>query len=495
MRRRLLITAAVVVAGTVALVVALVVVASPAPRAPSDGPRPGDAWVAKLDAAKVGDEAFATLRTYLMVDTTNPPGREAKGARVLADVLAREGIAAEVVEAPAGRANLIARLPGGGGGAGALCLVSHIDVASSEPARWPAGRGPFEGAVVPSTGSDDDVLWGRGALDMKSMGVVELYVMIALKRLGVPLARDVVLLAVADEEVDGAGMKAALDEQWSRIGCTHAINEGSIGVLDAIFPGQTIAGVSVGEKGHLWLRLTAEGPPGHGSTPVPGRAPERLLTALAKIGARVEPTTLHPAMETLLANVGAERGGPTALVLNSPLLLRALVLPRLASTPLAAALVQNTISVTGFAGRKEPNVVPSLVEAQLDVRLLPGTTIDEMVASLQATIKDVPQTRLEVISAEEALVSPTDDPLFEALTFHAARGQAHVVTGPVLSPGSTDSTAMRKRGVHAYGFMPFVVTKEEAQTMHGDGERVSRGNVRRGVRTLFAAVVDFVAAR
>lgn len=462
---------------------------------------PSTRALAAMDWRAAGDEAFADLRGYLMVDTTNPPGNERRGADALAALLAKDGIEAAVLELPDApeRANLIARLPATApSGQGALCLVSHIDVATAEPSRWPAGQGPFDGAVTVDQVTGDQIAWGRGALDMKVLGLLETEVLRWLKRLQMPLARDVVLLAVADEEVASKGMVDALARHWDKLGCTHAINEGGLGVTDALVDGQVAFGISVAEKGVVWLRLRAVGEPGHGSTPVP-RAPQRLLEALDRIRAWPRPWRFHPALYQLLAEVGHEAGGVQGFILQRPLLVDWLAADRFLSEPAASALVTDTVNITGFAGAKEPNVVPSEVSALLDVRLLPGTEPAALIAELRALLAGIEGVSVEVIDQRAAAGSPWDDPLFAALANHVeatARqdGIERIAVGPVISPGFTDSILLRERGVRAYGFVPVVVTRAEAATMHGDGERVGKRNVTRGLRALLSAVVDVAAA-
>jgi len=457
---------------------------------PSSAVRAGTDWRA------VGDAAFADLAAYLRVDTVNPPGNEKRGADFLAGLLSAHGIASEQIDHGDNRASLIARLPrtvdAAAPGQGPICLVSHIDVVTSEEARWPEGRGPLSGAVVDEDG--DRVVYGRGALDMKGMGIMELHAMLALQASGVPRARDVVLLALADEEVSSIGVNAIVtDEHWAKVGCTHAINEGGIGLKDAIVEGQTVFAISVGERGVLWSRVIAEGPPGHGSTPIPGRAPEKLLLAMKRFDAWRDTPTIHPALYELLAEVGREAGGAQGFVMERPALVDLLVKDRLQLKPTTKAITNDTVHLTGFAGAHSPNVVPSTVWAQYDVRLLPGTTTTAMQQELSALIADIPGVRLEVIEAKEANESDWHDPLFRSLQHHVVDGDARTVAGPIISPGFTDSIVLRWRGVRAYGVVPVAVSAGESATMHGDAERLSRRNVERGTRALTLTLVDAVA--
>lgn len=443
-------------------------------------------WHAAVDWDKAGDEAVEVLRQYLRVDTTNPPGNETRGAEFMGKILEREGIPFEIVEYAPGRGNLIARLAGGDEER-PLCLLSHIDVVTAEAEKWPPGKGPLSGAL------EDGYVWGRGALDMKGLGALELLTMVWLKRLQVPLRRSIILLAVAAEESDSGGVQFVVDKHWGKIGCSHSVNEGGLGIRDLIVPGQTVYTISVAEKGTLWLKMTAHGEAGHGSTPAPNRAPDRLLAAIAKLKARKPDPVVHPSMYELAARIGHDAGGLTGFVLARPPLFRALALGQLLENPAASATMFDTVNVTGFSGMKEPNVIPSEVSATLDCRVLPTTSPFELLSEVKAVVDD-DQVTFEVLDAHEANESPWEDPFFAALAKHAVDGRPHVVAGPALSPGYTDSLFLRKKGVHAYGFVPFELDKKELLYFHGRDERVSVANVKRGLRSLFRAVVD-VSAR
>ncbi len=446
-----------------------------------------------IDWDAAGHETAELLAEYIKIDTINPPGNETAGAQFLADALAADGISAELVGADPDRQSLIARLPGSGlpgSGAAPLCLLSHIDVATAEPGRWPTGKGPLSG-VIDETGR----IWGRGALDMKGMGALQVMTLRLMARRGVVPDRDIVLLAVADEEVDNTGIREVIDDHWDRIGCSHVINEGGMGIRDMFFEGQHIMPISVGEKGYLWARLVASGPPGHGSTPRPGQAPETLHLAVAALRERSPKPEFHDSLLELMAAVGAHEGGLSGKILESPAMVRTLLKGKFMSNPLTAAAVTDTINVTGFSGALEPNVVPSEISAQLDCRLQPGTEPASMIAEIEEIIDD-PRVRVEVISATPARVSPWQgDPIYDALVKHSAPGRGDVVAGPVISVGFTDSIHLRAIGVRAYGWVPFLVSSEEIATMHGDGESVTIDVVTDGLRAMVGAVEEITGAR
>lgn len=445
-------------------------------------------WTHAVDWKSAGNEVAGVLSGYLQVDTMNPPGNETRGARYLAALLAREGIPSRIVEHAPGRGSLIARVKGSGKQK-PFCLLSHIDVVPAKArTEWPKGKGPLSGAI------DQEYVWGRGALDMKGMGAIEVMTLIWLKRLKVPLNRDVVLLAVADEEIDNKGMKHLVKRHWKEIGCSHLINEGSIGVKDLLSKGQSVFAISVAEKSVLWVKMTVRGRGGHGSTPVPGNTPERLLDALRKIMARKPKPKIDRSLTELLARAGEQQGGFSGFVLKRPSLVRVFVRGKLMKNPVTRAAITNTVNLTNIdTGQNEPNVVPSSAHAIFDCRLLPGTRPASVLGELRELVGPDPGIRFEVIANEPSGYSSWDDPLFFALSRQLRQGRKDVAVGPALSVGFTDSIYARRKGVRAYGMVPFEVPKEELASMHGPKERVSLRNLREGLRILFAVTLEVSA--
>src|SRR5256884_2438553 len=240
-----------------------------------DVPRTDAQWRA------VGREAAALLSQYVAINTTNPPGNELQTANWLKAVLAREGIEAEVFEPRPGKANLYARIKGEGN-ARPLILLNHMDVVLATPEYWKVH--PFSGSV------QDGYLWGRGALDMKGEAVTQLLSLLTLKRAGVPLRRDVIFLATADEEI-GGGVGAGWFVEHHRDDVQDAeflLNEGGTVRTD---PSGRIEyyGVGTTEKSPFWLNLTARGTPGHGSRPTPDNPVHRLGRALSRIASYYPP--------------------------------------------------------------------------------------------------------------------------------------------------------------------------------------------------------------
>src|SRR5213595_1058182 len=239
-----------------------------------------------IDFTAVGAEAVDLLRRYLTIDTTNPPGNEIAGARFLADVFDGDGLASEIVESAPGRANVRARLAGDGS-LGGIVLHHHIDVVYADRRYWTID--PFGGVIAAG------YLYGRGAIDMKSTGILHLAAMLALKRAEIPLKRDLVFLATADEEAGsefGAQFIADHRRDWLA-GTEYAISE--IGLIQ-MHSGLTapLAAIVISEKTGLPLTLTARSEPGHGSMPWPDTAPHRLIRALNRLLEAERPIRVLP---------------------------------------------------------------------------------------------------------------------------------------------------------------------------------------------------------
>ncbi|MBV9773522.1 MAG: M20/M25/M40 family metallo-hydrolase, partial [Gemmatimonadetes bacterium] len=322
-------------------------------------PRPVD-W----DALR--DETVRVLAEYIRVNTTNPPGNELAAARYLQGILRREGIEAQLLdtlELGPGRANLYARLRGNGRGR-ALALVHHMDVVPADPRYWSVD--PFAGAVK------DGFVWGRGAQDMKGNGIVQLITLIAIKRSGLPLNRDLVFIGNADEEVDGRGALVFVERHPDLLrDVEYLLTEGGGGGV--VRNGRTAYTVGVAEKRALWQHVTVHGVPSHGSMPTRQNPVPRLVAALDRIAAYETPLHLTPAVERYFQGVsGAFPEPQRGWMADVRTALRdSAAREWILGDPGRNALLRNTISLTGLQGSNKVNVIPAEAAADIDVRLLP----------------------------------------------------------------------------------------------------------------------------
>ncbi|OGL29642.1 MAG: hypothetical protein A3G44_09325 [Candidatus Rokubacteria bacterium RIFCSPLOWO2_12_FULL_73_47] len=441
-----------------------------------------------MDWTGLGDEAIDLLRRYLTIDTTNPPGGEIAGARFLAEVLAREGLASEIAESAPGRASLVARLPGDGA-LGGVVLHHHIDVVYADRRYWSVD--PFAGEVR------DGFLYGRGALDMKGIGVLQLAAVLALKRSGTPLTRDVIFLATADEEAGsafGAAWVAAERRHWLA-GAEYALSEFGGIITDARWR-TAVGAIHVSEKTALALRLTARGEPGHGSMPWPDTAPHRLIRALARLLAAERAPRVLPEVREYFRLLARALPSDAAAGLDD--VERALGDPAFRARFLQsrhwAALVRTTFAVTMLHGSEKRNVIPPEATADIDCRMLAGDDPEEIRGWVERTIGDG-QVRVE-ITQPPCLpnLSPPDTALYKALDAALRRRRPDAVVVPEILVAFTDNWVFRRSGLHAYGFSPFVVDEGELRRIHGNDERVSLDNVRAGARAYTEMLLDFAGA-
>jgi acetylornithine deacetylase/succinyl-diaminopimelate desuccinylase-like protein len=430
-----------------------------------------------IDWVALGDETIETLRRYLMLDTTNPPGNEAEGARFLAAILDREGIPSETVEAAPGRANLAARLRGDGS-LGGIVLHHHIDVVYPDRRYWSVD--PFGGVI------QDGYLYGRGALDMKSIGVFQLMALIALKRARVPLTRDLVFLATADEEAGsrfGAEFIAERRRYWLA-GAEYALSEFG-GILTA--PGWVapLATIHISEKTGLPLRLTARSAPGHGSMPWPDTAPHRLIRALARLLAAERAPRVLPEVAEYFARLASVLPGDAGRGFErlDEALGDADFRARFFADPHRAAMVRTTFAVNMLKGSEKENVIPPEATSDIDCRMLAGEDPDEILEWVRRAIADAAVQVEAKWPPKRANLSPPDTELYKAMAETLRRRAPGAVVTPEILVGFTDNWVFRNCGLHAYGFSALVLDVGEVRRVHGNDERIALDNLRAGVRS------------
>jgi acetylornithine deacetylase/succinyl-diaminopimelate desuccinylase-like protein len=434
-------------------------------------------------------ETIDLLRHYLMLDTTNPPGNETVGARFLAEVLGREGIASETVESAPGRGNLVARLAGDGS-LGGIVLHHHIDVVYADRRYWTVD--PFGGEIR------DGFLYGRGALDMKSTGILHLSAILAIKRAKVPLKRDLILLATPDEEAGscfGAQFVADQRRDWLA-GAEYALSE-----MGGIYPesGQRapFASIVTSEKTGLPLRLTARSEPGHGSMPWPDTAPNRLIRALGRLLDAERPLRVLPEVQEYFARLGSLLPGDTGRGYED--LARWLADAGFRRAFLAnrhhAAMLRTTFAVTMLQGSTKRNVIPPEAVADIDCRMLRGDDPDEIVRWVCGEIAD-DRVEVSLINPPPKIpnASPPDTELYKALGEALRRRAPGAVVAPDVLVGFTDNWVFRNCGLHGYGFSPFVLEEDEWRRVHGNDERISLENLCAGVRCHTEMLLAMAAA-
>ncbi len=417
------------------------------------------------------DEVVELLSQLIRINTSNPTHPERPAAEWMAERLAEAGIESTILESERGRASTIARVPGRNPDRKPLLIHGHLDVVPADASEW--SMAPFGGEV------HDDYLWGRGAVDMKDMDAMTLAVLREWSRTGVQPERDIVLAFVADEEAGGKyGAHWLVDNHPDLFAdCTEAISEVG-GFSVTVGSDLRLYLIQTAEKGIGWLRLRAQGRPGHGSMVHPDNAVTELARAVTRIGEHEFPIHVTPTLHQFLTTLAEVTGLPIDPDDPEPALKHLGGMARM-----IGATMRNTANPTMLQAGYKANVIPGSAEATIDCRFLPGyeqelyDTIDELIGE---------HLTRETITADIAVETDFDGEIVDAM---AAALKAEDPTGvpiPYLMSGGTDAKSFSRLGIRNFGFSPLLLPPELdfAALFHGIDERVPVSALQFGVRVL-----------
>jgi acetylornithine deacetylase/succinyl-diaminopimelate desuccinylase-like protein len=446
---------------------------------------PAAAQAPAFDFNQLQDETAQRLSEYLRINTSNPPGNELATARWLKEVLAKEGIEGQILdtaELGPGRANFYARLKGNGSGK-AIALVHHMDVVPVSREFW--SEDPFAGLIK------DGYIWGRGALDMKGHGIIQLMTLIAIKRAGIRLDRDLVYIGNADEESGGSGARTLISRHPELIEDVEYLLTESGG--SRVEKGKVRwFGLNVGEKQVYWQKLVVKGKASHGSRPTPYNPVPRLARILTRVAAWETPLRVTPAVDRYLkAQAPTETGEHRRWLADAASALRTRRgRAWLLSDPERNALLRNTISPTVLVGSNKTNTIPPEASAELDIRLLPDQDTVAFRRELLRVIGDTGVTLTSIGDMAPRFSAPLDTEMSRAIQRTAARLLPGVPFATTTSTGATDRPYYAGAGIICYGVDPALVDIEEVRRgVHGNDERVSIENLGFGLR-LYAGVIQ-----
>ncbi len=446
-------------------------------------------WLEDMDWEAVADEAQEILCDLLRIDTTNPPGNEEAACRYIAGRLQDAGIAHELFPVSPGRANLVARVPGRGTLEPVL-LATHLDVVPADPEEWT--HPPFAGAVT------DGYIWGRGAVDMKNMAAMELAFLLTLHRHHAGrAASDVIFAAVADEEAGCAeGSLWLVENHPDRVRARIAFGE--VGGFTVHLGESRICPVEVAEKGVCWLRVTARGQEGHGSLPGGENAVARIGEAAARLASQSLPLKVTPVVRHFVGAVAALQPFPRGAVLRqilSPVwsdLVLNRVLPDRDQARLFEVLLHDTAAPTILSAGTRVNVIPGEATMEIDGRLLPGQTDEDLIAEIRAVIGE--DLDIQVTRSMPPVEGDVNDPVLGVIQEVLDELDPGVVAVPNLLPGFTDAKAWSSLGCRCIGFSPLKLGPEDSFSalFHGVDERIPVEGFRFGVRALSEVVARVI---
>ncbi|HEY6333601.1 MAG TPA: M20/M25/M40 family metallo-hydrolase [Blastocatellia bacterium] len=453
---------------------------------PREAEATGPPSVDTINWSEYQDMAVSLMQEYLRINTSNPPGNELAAAQFLKSVLDRYNIPNEIFEYTPGRANLIARIKGNGSER-PIILLNHMDVVTADAAAWRVD--PFSAEII------DGSIYGRGALDMKSEGLLQLMTMIVLAREKPELSRDVIFLATADEEVGDSGSTWMIANKSNLFkDAEFLITEGG----DNLLTGGKLkyVGVDVAEKAPFWLQVTAQGEPGHGSRPIANSAPNRLVRAMARIIDYQPPIKVLPAVERFFKDVAPLQSEPLRRKFEN--IRQSLKDPQFASMILSdrgySYMFRNTIALTMMSGSRQTNVIPNTARCSLDVRLLPEEDPQAFLAEIKRVVDD-PTIKIENVSGfRRPNSSPIDTDLFRAISQVTRAHHPEAIITTRLMSGYTESQLYRQLGIVCYGWSPISTTADENQGVHGNNERISVQNVRDGTREMYEVISRLTVA-
>jgi acetylornithine deacetylase/succinyl-diaminopimelate desuccinylase-like protein len=411
-------------------------------------------------------ETAELLADLIRIDTTNPPGNETPAAEHLAAYLAEAGVEATLRGRSPERANLVARLRGTGDGP-TVMLLGHTDVVLADAGEW---------TVPPFSGLErDGHVWGRGALDMKGQVAAEAVAFATLAREGWTGAGDVILAAVADEEVgDGWGLPWLCEHHPDLVRSDYVVNEG--GGERITNAGHVAYRVGIGEKQCSAFAVTTYGRSGHASAPgTSDNALLKMIPVLERIDRMTPPSRDLPELHTFLRSIGAD-GDP-----------RRVMDAARAENPLLAATIEPmlgaTIAPTGMSASTKINVIPGRAQLRCDCRILPGMTQADVEGAVREALAGL-EYEFEFLERDGGTMSPPDTPLYTAIEEFLPEVEPGARAVPVICSGFTDSHWMREAfGSVAYGFMPTRMDPLLAGALvHSADERVPLTDLDLGVR-------------
>ncbi|HQY63421.1 MAG: M20/M25/M40 family metallo-hydrolase [Myxococcales bacterium] len=450
-------------------------------------------------ASSSGDTCVRLLQDLIRQPTVNrgtggeDDGHEHLCASRLADFARDAGLEPKTFAKVKNRDNLVVRLRGSGAKP-PLLLNAHTDVVEADAARWT--HPPFGGEI------HDGYLWGRGAIDMKHMAAMSACVLARLKEEGVPLERDVIFAAVADEEAGcGLGSTYLVDDHPDEVRAEYMLGE--VGAFSLNLLGKVFYPVQVAEKGAVWLRATYTGAPGHGSMPDPNSAVVRLAEAIARLGRTRLPMHPVPVVTDFVTRLAASLPFPQSQALKrlTTPQIAGLILDYLVKDPdqrrSFGAMLSSTASPTVVRAGHKVNVIPGRASVEIDGRTLPGQSELAFLAELRELLG--PDAEVEVLRSLPAVETDPTTPLYGHLERMLRKHDPLGEPLPYMVVGFTDAKAYARLGTHCYGFAPvkFDPTHEISfqKMYHGHDERVPVDGLAWGLEVLYETVRDFCAPR
>jgi acetylornithine deacetylase/succinyl-diaminopimelate desuccinylase-like protein len=432
-------------------------------------------------------QAVSYLQELIRINTSNPPGNEKLAIDFIASILDEEKIDYTIVGKDPNRPNLVAKIPGDGS-LKPLLLTSHVDVVLANPDEWKYP--PFSGEI------HEDCIWGRGAIDMKQMTIMELICFVFIHQQKIPLKRDLILACVSDEEAGCEyGSQYLVENHPELIQAEYALNE--VGGFSLYQNEQTFYPIGVAEKGVCWLKINLKGQAGHGSIPHDDQAIVKLSKIISELDQKFLSYSLAHSMKGFIDGLASSFKFPQSKILkslkNSSLanFLFQNILPKNKQTKSFYALLHNTATVTKINAGKKINVIPSKAELEIDGRIIPGHTVNSFLKDLKGILGE--NIDLEIIKAWDPVEVTENSDLYNQICTSLKKYDPKAITIPYLIPGFTDAAWYSKLGIKTYGFAPVKLPPDIvfSDLFHGPNERIPVEGFLFGIDVFYDVIYEF----
>jgi len=434
--------------------------------------------ILSADKRSIYERPVELLQNLIRIDTTNPPGNEAECIAYISGLLKEAGFDTAFFAKDKNRPNLIARLKGQGKAA-PLMLYGHVDVVPTAKQAWTYP--PFEAKIA------DGFIWGRGALDMKGGIAMMLAAVLRAKAEYLTPSGDVVLVILSDEEAGGEYGAEYLVENHSDqfAGIRYAIGE--FGGYTAHVGKKKFYPIQVAEKQGCWIKAIIRGPGGHGARPMRGGAMAKLADLLYRLDKHRLPVHITPVTRQMVEIISSNLSFPKGLIFRQLLkpFLTNMILRLLGDiSQYFDPLLHNTISATIVRGGEKINVIPSEITVEMDGRLLPAFSSDDMLTELRQVIGEEVELELLRCNPNQAEL---DMGLFNTLAGIVREADREGIPMPMLVPVFTDACFFSHLGIQTYGFIPmkFPVGFNFFETIHAADERIPVEAIDFGAKAIY----------
>ena len=429
------------------------------------------------------NEAYEWLKSYVNINTVNPPGNEIKAVNFFKNIFEKEGIEYKIYKSSKNRANILAEIKGGT--KPSIMLLQHMDTVDANKKFWITN--PFK--ATEKLG----YLYGRGTLDMKGTGISHLATFVRLNRQKEKLNRNIIFLATADEETGGRMGLGWLINNHPNIfkNVWFVLTEGGSG---RIINQKLVFEIEVTQKVPVWLKLTSFGNPGHASSPQVSSSITKLIDALNYLKENHFPPRVISSVEDyfyVLSDIVDTSDSKNFKNIKKVVSKKDFINKLQKKSPFHHSLTRDTCSITRLGGSNKINVVPAEAWAEIDCRILPDKNADDFIKEIKEILSTF-DIKVEKILAFNSSKSSIDTKLYKTIYATLKKDYPAAYILPRVTTGFTDSHYIRPLGIQSYGFNPVILDLQELKGIHGNNERISIKAFKKSVIDQYNIIKNFV---